>query len=48
MIHTFNCTAYEIADNNYNSLEKYDFIKVNAIIQPSLRWLSIDLSANKI
>ena len=48
MIHTFNCTAYEIADNNYDSLEKYDFIKVNATIQPSLRWLSIDLSANKI
>ena len=48
MIHTFNCTAYEIADNNYDSLEKYDFIKVNTTIQPSLRWLSIDLSANKI
>lgn len=48
MIHTFNCTAYEIADNNYDSLEKYDFIKVNATIQPSLRWLSVDLSANKI
>lgn len=48
MIHTFNCTAYEIADNNYDSLEKYDFIKVNVTIQPSLRWLSVDLSANKI
>lgn len=48
MIHTFNCTAYEIADNNYDNLEKYDFIKVNVTIQPSLRWLSVDLSANKI
>ena len=48
MIHTFNCTAYEVAENDYESLEKYNFIKVNATIQPSLRWLSVDLSANKI
>ena len=48
MIHTFNCTAYEIADNNYDTLEKYDFIKVNATIPPSLRWLSVNLSTNKI
>ena len=48
MIHTFNCTAYEIAENNYDSLEQYNFIKVNATIQPSLRWLSVDLSADKI
>lgn len=48
MIHTFNCTAYEVAENNYENLEKYNFIKANATIQPSLRWLSVDLSANKI
>lgn len=48
MIHTFNCTAYEVAENDYENLEKYNFIKANAIIQPSLRWLSVDLSANKI
>ena len=48
MIHTFNCTAYEIAENDYENLEKYNFIKTNATIQPSLRWLSVDLSANKI
>lgn len=48
MIHTFNCTAYEVAENDYENLEKYNFIKANATIQPSLRWLSVDLSANKI
>lgn len=48
MIHTFNCTAYEVAENDYENLEKYNFIKANTIIQPSLRWLSVDLSANKI
>lgn len=48
MIHTFNCTAYEVAENNYDNLEKYNFIKVNVNIQPSLRWLSVDLSVNKI
>jgi hypothetical protein len=29
MIHSFNCTAYEIAENNYNNLSKYNFVKVN-------------------
>lgn len=48
MIHTFNCTAYEVAENDYKNLEKYNFIKANVTIQPSLRWLSVDLSANKI
>ena len=48
MIHTFNCTAYEVAENDYENLEKYNFIKANTTIQPSLRWLSVDLSANKI
>lgn len=48
MIHTFNCTAYEVAENDYENLEKYNFIKANATIQPSLRWLSVDLSTNKI
>ena len=47
-IHTFNCTAYEIAENNYDSLEKYNFIKVNNQTEPQLRWLSVDLAKNKI
>lgn len=28
MLHTFTCTAYEIADFNYDSLSTYDFIHV--------------------
>lgn len=48
MIHTFNCTAYEIAENNYNNLEEYNFVKVNVDIQPTLRWLSVDLEKSKI
>lgn len=48
MIHTFSCTAYEIAENNYNNLEAYSFIKANIDIQPTLRWLSIDLEKGKI
>ena len=48
MIHTFSCTAYEIAENNYNNLEAYSFIKANIDIQPTLRWLSVDLEKGKI
>lgn len=48
MIHSFNCTAYEIAENTYENLELYNFINANATIEPTLRWLSVDLSANKI
>jgi hypothetical protein len=29
MLHTFSCTAYEIAENTYKSLEKLNFINAN-------------------
>jgi hypothetical protein len=29
MLHTFNCTAYEIGELNYNNLIKYNFINSN-------------------
>lgn len=48
MIHTFNCTAYEIADNTYENLEKYNFVKTKNFIATQLRWLSRDLSVGKI
>ena len=48
MLHTFNCTAYEIAESNYANLEKYNFIKANNPTKPQLRWASKDLHANKI
>lgn len=48
MLHTFSSTAYEVSENNYENLEKYNFIKVNNTTEPQLRWLSVDLSKNKI
>lgn len=33
MLHTFNCTAYEIGELNYNNLIKYDFINSNQILK---------------
>ena len=47
MLHTFTCTAYEIAENIYDNLKLYDFVKVNDPTTPQLRWLSVDLSAEK-
>lgn len=48
MIHTFNCTAYEISESNYSNLKEYNFINTNISIQPQLRVQSIDLSKIKI
>ena len=48
MIHTFNCMAYEIAENTYNNLSKYNFIKVAIEDVYQLRWLSVDLSDKNI
>lgn len=33
MLHTFNCTAYEIGELNYNNLVKYKFINSNQILK---------------
>ena len=48
MIHTFNCTAYEIAENTYSNLSKYNFVKVDVEDIYQLRWLSVDLSNQNI
>lgn len=48
IIHTFNCTAYEIAENTYSNLEKYNFVDVNTENSPQLRWTSIDLAQHKV
>ena len=47
VVHTFNCTAYEIAENTYDNLEKYNFININTENAPQLRWTSVDLSQYK-
>lgn len=43
MLHTFNCTAYEIAEYNYNNLEKYEFITVEEESIKQMRWETIEL-----
>lgn len=45
MIHTFNSTAYEIADCTYENLAYYDFIKLNNPETPQLKWKTIEFSA---
>ena len=36
MLHTFNCTAYEIADFTYSVLNEYNFIH---LIDPEVSYL---------
>jgi hypothetical protein len=43
MLHSFNCTAYEIAENNYNNLKNFNFIKNNNLIEQRLQWISVNL-----
>lgn len=45
MIHTFNSTAYEIADCTYENLAYYGFIKLNNPEVPQLRWKTIEFGA---
>jgi hypothetical protein len=44
MIHTFNCTAYEIAENSYDNLEKFNFINKDTSYNFNLAWREINLS----
>jgi hypothetical protein len=36
MLHSFNCTAYEIAEFNYSNLDKYGFIDMADVKEPVL------------
>ena len=31
MLHSFNCTAYEIAEYNYENLKTFNLIKLNSL-----------------
>ena len=42
MLHTFSCTAYEIADFNYDELSHYDFIHVNDPEAKYLRFKTVN------
>lgn len=44
MLHTFNATAYEIADYDYKALNAYDFIKADEPSNQMLYWETIQLS----
>lgn len=46
MLHTFNCTAYEIADYTYQNLEKFNLITTDDPTTAQLRWETLEL--NKI
>jgi hypothetical protein len=41
MVHTFNATAYEIAEYNYENLNEFDFIHLKDPEVPQLRWETI-------
>ena len=43
MLHTFNCTAYEIADYNYEELNNYGFLSINDPECPILRFETVEL-----
>lgn len=43
MLHTFNCTATEIADFTTESLEKYNLIHTTIEPRSDLKWRSVDL-----
>lgn len=44
MLHTFSCTASEIAPFNYESLTKYSFIELEELDKTITRWKTIKLS----
>lgn len=42
MLHNFNCTAYEIAEFNYNNLNKYGFISMKDVKDPVLQFETVE------
>ena len=42
MLHTFNCTAYEVADFNYQTLGEMNFIHIEDQLIESLQWETIE------
>ena len=44
MLHTFNSTAYEIAECNYDNLAKYDFIHIDQNEKRYMRWETIEFT----
>lgn len=44
MIHTFNATAYEVANFNYDNLSSYNFIKLQDPNVKTMRWETVDFT----
>lgn len=44
MLHTFTCTAYEIAEFNYTNLNTYNLISVDSEPLTVMRWVTVDLA----
>ena len=47
MLHSFNCTAYEVAEASYESLSSYNFIKTTRLVKKQLRWTTVELKNYK-
>ena len=47
MLHTFNSTAYEIAECNYENLAAYDFIHIDNGEKQYMRWETIEFTEKK-
>ena len=45
MLHTFNCSAYEIDDYNYDNLYKHGLITVINNVKYQMRWATTELSS---
>lgn len=43
LIHTFSSTAYEVAEYNYENLNKYGFISISEPDTMQTRWITIEL-----
>ena len=48
MLHTFNATAYEIAEHTYENLNKYNFIHLENPEVESLRWETIEFADRSV
>lgn len=45
MLHTFNCSAYEIDNYNYESLREHGLISVSNDVRYQMRWSTIQLAS---
>lgn len=45
MLHTFNCSAYEIDDYTYDNLYKHGLISAINSVQYQMRWATVELSS---